>query len=182
MRSPAARQARRDRRADSTARLLVVAIVVAVLVGAAALMIVRRNADGAAPAAGSATKPVELSNPAPSMAELEGIWSRDDSRSLLRFGDDGTYALDDGGRLLADPDESGTYSVYGSTLTLVAENSRHCDRGQPWEWQVELLGDGRLHGIVTTAECLGRPVDWIWTRVSPDSRIDTTAPPTADAE
>lgn len=169
MRSPDAPLGRRGGRADGAARLLLVAVLVAVLVGAAAVLLVRRNADSTAPAVGSASKPVELSNPAPSLAELEGIWSLDDGGALLRFGDGGTYVLDDGGELQADPDESGTYSVYGSTLTLVAEQSRHCAAGQPWEWQVELLGEGRLHGIVTTAECLGRPVDWTWTRVSPGS-------------
>lgn len=168
MRSSDPHSGRRPRRGRL---LLLAAIVVPAVIGAAALVMARRGVETTTPATTSVAAPVELSNPAPTQAELEGIWSLDDGDYVMRFADDGTYAFDDGG-LLEDPGDSGTYSVFGSTLTLVARDSRYCETGQRWEWQVELLGDDRVHGVVTSDECFGRPVDWTWTRVSPDSRFE----------
>ena len=150
--------------------LLLAAIVVPAVIGIAALVVAQQGV-GTTPATTPVASPVELSNPAPTRAELEGVWSLDDGDHVMRFADDGTYAFDDGGRLDGTGD-SGTYSLTGSTLTLVARDSHHCETGQRWEWQVESLGDDRVRGVVTSDECFGRPVDWTWTRVSPDGRSE----------
>lgn len=114
------------------------------------------------------TPSVQLDGPAPTAEDLDGTWSLDDGDHMLRFdADDGTYAIDDTGNLDSDPDDTGSYSLSGSTLTFVTEDSRVCDPGQRWVWEVELLEDGHMHGVVTLDECLDNDADWTWTRVSP---------------
>lgn len=100
------------------------------------------------------TPAVELTGPAPTAADLDGIWTLEDSSHLLRFAAaDGTFAIDDSGALIDGLEDAGTFSLSGNTLTLVAAGSAKCEDGQRAVWQVELLGDGRLHAIATLDEC-----------------------------
>jgi hypothetical protein len=60
---------------------------------------------------------------------LAGIWVREGSGQLLRFGCDNTYAIDDGGQLGVDPDDTGTYELDGDRITFTGAGSTSCTAG-----------------------------------------------------
>jgi hypothetical protein len=83
-------------------------------------------------AAGSATvttvQSVEDTAP-PTLQAMYGIWQLQGSGQLLRLAIDGTYAVDDGGQLAGDPDDTGRYEIDGHTLTLTSAGSASCAAG-----------------------------------------------------
>jgi hypothetical protein len=65
---------------------------------------------------------------------LAGIWLREGSGQLLRFSSDGSYAIDDGGQLGVDPDDTGTYELDGNTITFTSAGSASCAAGDVNVW------------------------------------------------
>lgn len=110
---------------------------------------------------------------------LRGIWLLEGGGHLLRFGIDGTYAIDDAGRLGADPYDVGTVEADGKgTLTFISgARSRGCERGDRWVWEeVELVSGltvrgpvtefagATLRGLVSTDDCreeAGMELTWV---------------------
>jgi hypothetical protein len=104
--------------------------------------------------------------------QLSGIWLLQGTGQLLRFSTDGTYALDDGGRLRGDPNDQGTFEVDGKgTITLTSGAESHtCAEGTSWAWNDVrvIFGAGTLLGVVTEDDGkrdLGP--DMTWVRLSP---------------
>ena len=86
--------------------------------------------------------------------KLAGDWLEDDGRHILRLTTTGTYAIDDGGALERSPDDIGTFSLDGETLTLTSgEQSDHCKAGDLWIWKLEFFDDDRFRGVVTVDDC-----------------------------
>ena len=114
----------------------------------------------------------------PSTQTIYGIWHRQGSGQLLRFGIDGTYAIDDGG-LLSDPDVTGSYELDGHTITFTSAGSATCtaDVTQVWEdvalESVRLQEQDFLHTrlLSVTASDPECPVhtagEQTWLRISP---------------
>jgi hypothetical protein len=102
---------------------------------------------------------------------LRGVWLREGSGQLLRVSGDGTYALDDGGQLAEDPDDTGSVEVtnVGSVVLTSGSTSRVCAAGDHTTWtDVQRFGDRVLRGVVgddTCSDRTGTTVTWI--RMSP---------------
>lgn len=77
----------------------------------------------------------------PTETSVRGIWLLEGSGQLLRFGRDGTYAIDDGGLLGADPDDIGTYEVEGSSIAFTSTGSRSCAAGESMVWEKVVRDD-----------------------------------------
>jgi hypothetical protein len=120
---------------------------------------------------------VDDTNP-PSRQTIYGIWQRQGSGQLLRFGIDGTYAIDDGG-LLRNPDDIGSYELDGDTITFTSAGSATCTAGDNQVWERLSLGSVRLQQedflhtrlLNVTAgdpECpIHSAGDQTWLRISP---------------
>jgi hypothetical protein len=118
----------------------------------------------------------------PDAATLRGVWLLEGTSTVLRLGDDGTYVLDDDGRLL-EPADSGTFAADAGVVSLTSgPDSRRCSPGDRLVWNVRLLtgpsredeaglarrGDWVLRGEVEEDSC-GHPVprDGRWLLLSP---------------
>jgi hypothetical protein len=102
-------------------------------------------------------------------ADLTGIWLPEGGSHLLRFGWDGTYAIDDSGLLGKDPDDVGTFEVgrKGTITFTSASSSRGCPEGSVSVWEEVRLEVVTLRGVVSRDACMGRAgTDWTWTRIS----------------
>ncbi len=135
------------------------------------------------PAGEAVSLPVEaFNNPhSPSETSMSGIWLRQGSGQLLHLGDLGDYAVDDGGLLGIDPDDTGSYEVDGDTITFTSVGGGRavCTAGDIQRWENVLVDDVQLHeGLSTFAKALqtagGEPDcsihlagDQTWLRISP---------------
>jgi hypothetical protein len=75
---------------------------------------------------------------------LHGVWLLEGNGILLRLGADGSYAIDDGGELITDPDDEGTFEVDGESGTLTftsGADSRTCAEDDVWVWTNAQLGE-----------------------------------------
>ena len=81
----------------------------------------------------------------PAIQSIFGIWHREGSGQLLRFGIDGTYAVDDGGVLTSDPDDTGTYEINGATISFTSAGSATCAAGDAQVWDGVTLATVGLH-------------------------------------
>jgi hypothetical protein len=102
---------------------------------------------------------------------LHGVWLLEGNGILLRLGADGSYAIDDGGELVTDPDDVGTFEVDGvsGTLTFTSgADSRTCAEDDVWVWTNAELGEGVLRVVVTEEGC-GKDLepDLVWVRLQP---------------
>lgn len=182
---------------SSRRRWLALAAAAVVVIVVVAVAVTRQAGDAPSTAAAAPTPSeqvaeptspppiaaVELTGPAPEQKDLEGIWTLDDGRELLRLSADGTFVefggFDETARV------TGIYDLDGRTLTLVSDGENLCLEGTRLVWETELLDDGHLHSVSTLDECLpgGDLPDWTWTRVSPNSRFaGTPTQRSADAE
>ena len=110
----------------------------------------------------------------PTEEELYGIWWLPD-KHLFRWNADGSYAVDDDGRLVAiNPDDTGTFVLSGSTLMMESgPTSALCTEGDPWTVEVQLLDDSILFGRDTEVGCAGFPlVEMVLFRVSPGVGVE----------
>lgn len=119
----------------------------------------------------------EVFRPLPpgSRSILHGIWLLEGSGILLRLGADGSYDIDDGGELVTDPDDVGTFEVDGesSTLTFTSgADSRTCAEDDIWVWTSAELGEGVLRVVVTEDGC-GKDLgpDLVWVRLQPSRQV-----------
>lgn len=85
-------------------------------------------------------------------SELIGIWKQEDGAHLIRFGEDGSYVIDENLDLDTFPDESGTFSLEGNTLTFERGTESVICVGDRWIWELDYAEDGRLKGT---------PVDYV---------------------
>jgi hypothetical protein len=76
---------------------------------------------------------------------LTGIWLLEGSGQRIRFSSDGTYAVDDGGLLGSDPDDTGSYEVVDGTVTLTSAGSASCTVGDVQVWEGATVAQLRLH-------------------------------------
>jgi hypothetical protein len=115
-------------------------------------------------------KPAGKGAPPSTGSALRGIWLLEGGGHLLRFGTDGTYALDDRGALGNEPDDVGTFEVDGRggiTLTSGAD-SRSCAEDDQWIWEQVRLAGGTLRGVAGENACPNDiPVEMTWIRLSP---------------
>lgn len=115
----------------------------------------------------------------PTEGAVPGIWLRQGSGQLLRLSSAGTYAVDDGGLLGTDPNDTGVYEIDGDTITYTSAGSATCTAGDTQMWEGIAIDDVRLHEdhgsyaktLHTTA---GEPDcgahfagDQTWLRISP---------------
>jgi hypothetical protein len=110
--------------------------------------------------------------PLQSESSLLGVWLLEGRGVLLRVGWDGSYVIDDGGELVTDPDDEGTFegdSARGMLTFTSGADSRTCAEGDRWVWNTaELssnaeLGVRRLRGVVIEDACgkdLGPSLAW----------------------
>lgn len=126
------------------------------------------------PAGAQITAPAASGEGVPPSEEwqLSGIWLLEGTGQLLRFSTDGTYALDDRGRLRGDPNDQGTFEVDGKgTIMLTSGAQSHtCAEGTSWVWKDVrvIVSIGTLRGVVTKDDGkrdLGP--DMTWVRLSP---------------
>jgi hypothetical protein len=101
-----------------------------------------------------------------------GIWLEPGSGTLVRFRTDGSYALDDGGDLLTDPDDVGTFMVdrNGSIEFTSGRDSRECSKRDVVVWEDVQVGAVGLRAVATEDGC-GRKLgpDLVWVRTSSHS-------------
>jgi hypothetical protein len=121
----------------------------------------------------------------PDVSNLEGIWLLEGTGRLLRFGRDGTYALDARGRIADEPEDSGSFEVddRGGITFTSGPASTACGAGDRWVWDdvrvevgptetdaagLALPADWMLRGSIAGDDC-GHAVDdgWTWIRLSP---------------
>ncbi len=115
----------------------------------------------------------------PSDTPMAGTWLRQGSGQLLHLGDFGDYAIDDGGLLGIDPDDTGAYEIDGDTITFTSDGSATCTAGDIQLWESVVLDDVRLHEdlsqsakVLQTAggepDCTSHVAgDQTWLRLSP---------------
>lgn len=110
--------------------------------------------------------------PPPDESALQGIWFLRGSGALLRLSGDGTYAIDNMGRLDTAPSDIGTFQVNGGTITFTSgAKSRGCAKGDLWVWKgVELQGES-LRGAVSEDECRKRAGGTTWPVRDVDARL-----------
>jgi hypothetical protein len=102
-------------------------------------------------------EPTGKAVPPPSEATLRGIWLLGGSGTLVRLGEDRTYALDDMGRLGISPSDVGTFQVDGRTITFTSgAGSSRCAQGDLWVWKDVDLQGRVLRGVVSKDECRNR--------------------------
>jgi hypothetical protein len=130
---------------------------------------------------------------APTESELAGIWWMTEpgidraATLLVRFSPDGTFAIDDGGRLDTTPAAAGTYELDGEMINFESSGSELCTEGDTWALEAGVPAEGELHTVVredADEECsLGVGTQWRLTRVSPSSPpgVEITGEPGEDA-
>lgn len=172
------RQFGKQRRRSTRQRVAVYALVVGLVAGTAIgfASLGREEDRPGNPDPGPSLPVIEGQLPTPSL--LNGIWLEDRGRAvypvLVRFSLDGTFAIDNGGRLDTTPVVLGTYEIDGRRITFTTDGSRDCFDGESWAWEVGLPEDGRLEGVhavdnATAACSLSVGTRWNLTRVSPSS-------------
>ena len=103
---------------------------------------------------------------------------RQGSGQLLHLGNFGDYAIDDGGLLGIDADDTGAHEVDGDSITFTSDGSATCTTGDIHRWEIVLLDDVQLHEDLPQAKVLqtegGEPDcaihvagDQTWLRLSP---------------
>lgn len=106
---------------------------------------------------------------------LHGVWLLEGYGILLRLGADGSYAIDDGGELVTDPDDVGTFEVDGESRTLTftsGADSRTCAEDDAWVWTNAELGEGVLRVVVTEEGCVkDLGPNLVWVRLQPSRRV-----------
>jgi hypothetical protein len=108
----------------------------------------------------------------PTEDELYGIWWLP-SKHIFRWNADGSYAIDDKGRLTASPDDIGTFVLTDATLTMESgADTRFCEEGDLETWEVQLLDDGTLFGRVTENTCTSSLAELHLFRVSPSVGVE----------
>jgi len=101
--------------------------------------------------------------PPPDAYAVAGIWLLKGSGALLRLSGEGTYAIDDAGRLGTAPSDSGTFRVHGRTLTFTSgAGSSACHQGDTWVWRGVGQRLRALRGTVTRDECPARVGGATW--------------------
>jgi len=167
------RLSHRAHRRRVTVALAVAASTIA-LVAAIALRPDTGPTDNTAPAA---TTPAHraLDGLPPTVARLTGIWRMEDagSTNLMVFGAEGTFAIDDLGRL-DDPWSHGTYQVSGRTIELKNLGGYGCPYVSTFAALAGMPEDGRLDVVLTEAAAGGDCHQDVggkfsYTRVSPGS-------------
>lgn len=172
------RQFGKQRRRSTRQKVAVYALV-AGLVAGTAIGIASLGRDEERPANPNPEPSVPaVDGLAPTPNRLEGIWLEDGPPSefpvLVRFGTDGTFAIDDTGELDNDPFAAGTYEIDDRTISFTTGASKGCLSGERWAWRMGLPEEGRLEGVHVldegTGDCsraVGSP--WRLTRISPTS-------------
>ena len=115
----------------------------------------------------------------PTLQAMFGIWHRQGSGQLLRLSIDGTYAIDDGGLLAGDPDDTGSYELDGQTVTLTSAGSASCAAGDTQVLEGFMLSSVRVNEVdmlftrlidatASGSECpIHTAGDQTWLRISP---------------
>ncbi|HSJ51356.1 MAG TPA: hypothetical protein VLA90_08740 [Actinomycetota bacterium] len=90
--------------------------------------------------------------------DLAGIWLRQGTGELLRFGVDGSYRIDDGGSLDTDPDDVGRFAIDDrGTITFTSgAESRQCTEGDRTIWSNVRIAGTALRAEVREEACGGR--------------------------
>jgi hypothetical protein len=106
----------------------------------------------------------------PALLQLRGIWLRQGSGHLLRFGEGGSYASDSSGRLATDPDDVGRFTVneQGNVTFTSGAHSRGCTQGSRTVWTSVRLVIRSLQVAGGKDEC-GQHIatQSTWLRLSP---------------
>jgi hypothetical protein len=119
--------------------------------------------------------PTGADGPAPTVDDLGGIWlsleGGGSSSLLLWLGSDGSFVLDNHGKLFTDPFERGEYELDGRELTFRSGGS---DCGD-WGWRASVPQDGVLAAVQTlegVSQCyVPEGTAWTWVRLSPASDV-----------
>jgi hypothetical protein len=91
----------------------------------------------------------------PTANELLGKWDQEGQRVVVWFKPDGTFAIDNHGRLETDPFADGTFELEESTVTFTSDPGGGCG-GATFVWEVGLDeggSDDRLQVLVTKGAC-----------------------------
>lgn len=107
-----------------------------------------------------------------------GIWLIEGGETLLRFGADGTFVINDGQPLTVYPDRTGSFSIDGRTMRFLQEAKADCPGGSVDVWTVGLLADGVLRVMIDASPCPPGPgAHGDWLRISPDSVLERDVTP-----
>jgi hypothetical protein len=172
-------QERRQRRRTRNRRVGTISLVAAIVIGLAVLAVTSMHHRTTVPA--NKPLPVPRGLP-PTVSRIEGVWVKDprpigpccgESRILLRFTPDGTFAFDAGGDL-ATPDVLGTYKVTGRMITFTSGPRGAACPNDTFGWEAGIPEDGRMDWVFVQsgrwANCsVEIGTEWTLTRVSPVS-------------
>ena len=104
----------------------------------------------------------------PLVGSLKGIWLLEGTGLLMLVDATGRYAIDDGGTLTTDPDDSGAVEAEGTTVKLTSDGSRSCAVGDTNVWEGAQLFSFTLTAVAKEAGCANQPSgDQTWIRLSP---------------
>jgi hypothetical protein len=143
---------RRDRH-----RILGAVAAAAVVITVAGFLVVQTlNGDdkSAPPVEPGPTKAVDpyaqfLGGAIPTAHLLEGVWRVDNGTVLVHFSAANEMAMDNGGRLFADPDIRGTYRVTDDLITLRVEKGPADCLGQTLAMRASVTERGVMHFVHT---------------------------------
>jgi hypothetical protein len=90
-----------------------------------------------------------LTGRAPTPDLLKGVWRVDNGTTLLRFSPPNRIALDDRGRLFADPGAEGTYVISGHLITVTVDGGPAGCAGQEFAMRASLPERGAMRFVHT---------------------------------
>ena len=103
---------------------------------------------------------------------LVGYWNQDDGPLIMRIDADGTWAIDQTGRLDSLPVNLGTVTFDGKMMTItMSSKGRSCEDGDLWvREEVEFIDDDQFRLVITVDDCVDVSGSrWSFTRCVADS-------------
>jgi hypothetical protein len=142
----------RDRRRIFAA--VAAAAVVIPVAGFVALQTLNGDDKSAPPVRPGPTKAVDpyaqfLDGADPTADLVKGVWRVDNGTVLVRFSPPNRVAMDNRGRLFADPDISGTYQIEGDLITVQVEEGPADCLGQTMAMRASVTKRGLMHVVHT---------------------------------
>lgn len=93
----------------------------------------------------------------PTPDRVAGVWRVDNGTVLMQFTADGSFQVDDRGRLFADPGGTGTYAIDGDLITLTVDDGASGCAGQTVAMRASLPEPGSMRFVHTqpgTGNCV----------------------------
>lgn len=169
-------QERRQRRSARNRKLGAFALVATLAIAAAVIVVTTRSGEETSRKAAVDPDLPTVEGSVPTTENLAGIWVSVHGSSptslMMQLNPDGTYAIDDSGRVATTPAVAGTYEIEGDRIALVAgERSAKCTIGDIFAMRAGVSEDGRLETVFVEPGCtVAAGTRYTWARVSPRSK------------